>query len=84
METLSYVDWSLLNSVGLVPSLLRGSEVFSLGYLLGPKYFHVNMYESKIFLMDIAWGQDIFSWVFRGCKAFSLGYFVGPKFYDFQ
>ena len=63
--------WSVLNSVGLVPSwvlwvschhaiMTSWVQNFSYGYFMGLKYF----------LVGISWSQ-----------IFSCGYFVGPRFF---
>ena len=51
--------------------LICGSEIFSLGYFVGLKVFHV----------DISWVGMFFLWVFRGFESFSRGYFVFLHFF---
>ena len=63
---------SVLNFVVHVPSCLRGSEIFSLGYFVIPKFF----------LVAISWVQNFFSWALRRPKFFSRGYFLGPKLFS--
>ena len=59
-------------SRAIVPSCLRGSEIFSLGYFVIPKFF----------LVAISWVQNFFSWALRGPKFFSRVYFLGPKLFS--
>ena len=74
----SRVSWVLCYRV-IVPSwvrnffswMFRGSETFSLGCFVGPKFF----------LGGISWVQNFFSWVFPGSKIFSRWCFVDSNFF---
>ena len=58
-------------SYAIVPSCLRGSEIFSRGYSMRP----------KCFLVGILWSWNFSSWMFCGPEISSRGYFVGPKLF---
>ena len=85
----------MLNSVVLVPLLLRRYEIFPRGYFAGPKFFLVGISRVPNFFSwvccgskiccrgGISWVRNFFSSVFCGSKIFSRGYFEGPKFFLF-
>ena len=49
--------------------VFRGSEIFSRGSVVGPKFF----------LMRILWVQRSYSWVFPGSNICACGYFLGKS-----
>ena len=54
--------------------VLRGSESFSRGYLVGPKFSLVGISCVQIFfVVGTLWVPNFFSWV----QSFFRGYFVG-------
>ena len=75
-----------------VRSCLRGSEIFSRRYFVGPSFF-LGVFRGsqifprgyfvgpKLFLVGISWLSNFFPWIFCESNIFSRGYFEGPKFF---
>ena len=57
---------NFVGHVGLVPSYLRGSKIFSRVYFVGSKIFLAGFVGPKFFLMGILWVQSFFTWTFCG------------------